>query len=144
MIKTIQKKITVSAIIMIVLGVLVCIPSCTMVLIITVMPDSIGAYYIEDMLSVVAGSPFYPLVCGVCYLVFGLIAFNSGRKPGKGKYVKIIGIAFLAVYIVMFFTFVFIVTMPAHLGIVTIGLVIAIIFGILFVSGGDKRLKNGN
>jgi len=35
----------------IVLGVLICIPSCLMVLIITVMPDSIGAYYILDMLN---------------------------------------------------------------------------------------------
>ena len=130
----------VSAIILIVLGVLICIPSVVMVLVIMVMSDSIGAYYIQDMLSVIAGSPFYPLVCGVCYLVFGLLALNFSKKPGKGDLIKIVGIVFLTVYIVMFFIFIFGVTMPAHLGIVTVGLSISIICGILLASGSKKSL----
>ena len=124
--KTTKIKIIVPAIILIVLGIIVCVSGFVMVWIITGMPDSIGAYYFNDMLSVIAGSPLYPLICGVCYLLTGIIALIFSKRQGRGNLIRIVGIVFIAVYVALFFIFVFAVTTPAFLGIVVAGLTIAI------------------
>ena len=125
--RTTKKMTMIPAIILVVLGIIVCVFVCIMVLITTGMPNSIAAHYTNDMLSVIAGSPLYPPICGLSYLVVGIIVLKFSKRQGKGSPTRIVGIVFMAVYIAMFLIFVLAIATPSYFGFVAAGLIIAII-----------------
>ena len=74
---------TIISIILLVVGVILCFVNAMLIIIVLVMPNSIGAYYISDMIEngFLLFNPIFLLIIGAVLVIIGIILLL--RKNGK-------------------------------------------------------------
>jgi len=87
-----SKSIKLCSVILILLGIIGCLYGLFGTVLPTVMPDSIGAYYIRDLFeqpTLLFGPPAFVLTIGLEYIVFGAIAlylYSRASIPSAGEH----------------------------------------------------------